>query len=127
MNPKINFITVPVADLKESKKFYHEAFGFPISEQNEELCLFELNDNFYFVIQKSSEFNKQTDFSIENYRSSRFILSHNAASKKEVDDIVKKAEHKGAKRIKKMDEDWGYSITIKDIDGHFWEILYTKS
>jgi len=126
MKPKINFITVPVENIEESKKFYQETFNFPISEQNDELCLFELNDNFYFVIQKSSEFIKQTDLLDENIKYNGFILSHNATSKKEVDDIVKKAEYKGAKRIKTLDEDWGYSITIKVIDGHFWEILYTK-
>jgi catechol 2,3-dioxygenase-like lactoylglutathione lyase family enzyme len=33
MEPKINFITVAVADIEKSRVFYQNAFGFPVSEE----------------------------------------------------------------------------------------------
>jgi len=127
MKPKINFITVPVENIEISQKFYQNIFDFPISDQNDELCLFELKDNFFFVIQKDTSFINQTKDSDKNFVSNSFILSHEAASRNEVDAIVKKAEQNGAKKVKTLDEDWGYSVTITDINGHHWEILYTNN
>ena len=114
MKPKINFITVSVKDMKKSKKFYKETFDFPISEENDELCLFELNDNFYFAIQQNTTFLNQTNQSDKNLTTNSFILSHETESRKKVDTIVKKAEQNGAKKVKTLDEDWGYSVTIAD-------------
>jgi len=127
MKPKINFITLPVENIEISKKFYQDTFEFPISEQNDELCLFELNDNFYFVIQKSTAFMNQIHNQDHNFTSNSFILSHEASSRTEVDEIVKKAEYNGARQVKVLDEDWGYSVTIADINKHHWEILYTSN
>lgn len=125
MKPKINFITLPVKSIELSKKFYQDTFEFPVSEQSDELCLFELNDNFYFVIQKSTAFMNQIQNSDPDFISNSFILSHEAASRNEVDAIVEKAEYNGAEKVKVLDEDWGYSVTIIDINKHHWEILYT--
>ena len=112
MKPKINFITVSVSDIVKSKNFYQNAFNFSISEENDELCLFELNDDFYFVIQQQSEFIKQTDKKEVDTLSSRFILSHNATSQQEVEKIVEQAEKYGGIRVKTLDETWGYSVCL---------------
>jgi predicted lactoylglutathione lyase len=126
MEPKINFITVAVADIEKSRVFYQNAFGFPVSEENDTLCLFGLKDDFYFVIQQSSELAKQTEDSRPDFPSSRFILSHNASSREEVEGIVSKVEENGGQNIKILDKVWGYSVTIKDPDSHCWEIVYLK-
>lgn len=123
MRPKINFITLAVHDLQKSISFYENAFGFSVSDVNENLCLFEMEDDFYMVLSRREDFMTQVE---ELGNSSGFILSHNTETKKELEEIVAKAEKFGAKRIKILNEDWGYSITIRDIDGHHWEIVYTK-
>ena len=122
MKPKINFITLAVENLEKSIKFYENAFGFSVSESNESLCLFELEDDFYLVLSQKEEFKKQVG---ELEKSSGFILSHAAETKKELEQIVAKAEKSGAKRVKVLDEDWGYSVTLSDLDGHHWEIVFT--
>src|SRR5690606_20401346 len=110
MEPKINFITLAVADIAKSKDFYQNAFGFPVSEQNDTLCLFGLKDDFYFVIQQNSELAKQTEDPRPDLPSSRFILSHNASSREEVESIANKAQENGGTKIKTLDEAWGYSV-----------------
>lgn len=124
MNPKINFITVAVTNIEKSRAFYQNAFNFPVSEQGDTLCLFHLNDNFFFVIQEHFDFAGQTGETVEQASSTNFILSHNAESKQQVDQIVEQARAHGAILIKTMDEEWGYSVTVKDINNYYWEILY---
>jgi len=126
MKPKINFITLSVSDLEESISFYKNVFGFPVSDKSENLCLFELLDNFYLTIQTRSEFFDQAENENADVLSAGFILSHTAASRFEVDDVVEKALESGAIKIKSLDENWGYSVTFRDINGHHWEIVFMR-
>ena len=58
-------------------------------------------------------------------KSAGFILSHNAQSKEQVDEILKSALRAGATQIGQIqDEPWGYSASIADPEGHQWEIVY---
>lgn len=122
MRPKINFITLAVENLEKSISFYKKAFGLEISDVNESLCLFEMEDDFYLVLCQKEDFAKQV---VDLNGSSGFILSNSVASKKEMEDVVTKAEKFGAKRVKELNEEWGHSITIQDLDGHHWEFVYT--
>ena len=128
MRPKINFITIAVADLEKSIEFYKKVFGFPtkgIQQGNEEHCLFELEDDFVFVLYRRKDFLALTAHPNQVEKSAGFILSHNTQSKEEVDEIVKSALSLGASQIgQAIDEDWGYSVSIADLDGHQWEILF---
>lgn len=122
MRPKINFITLAVNNIEKAIAFYKNAFGFSVSDMNESLCLFEMEDDFYLVLSQKEDFTKQ----VEDFKgSSGFILSNSVESKKEMLEVVLKAEKFGARRIKELNEQWGDSITIKDLDGHHWEIVYT--
>lgn len=122
MRPKINFITLAVENLEKSITFYKNAFGLSISDMNENLCLFEMEDDFYLVLSQKEDFAKQ----VNDFKgSSGFILSNSVISKKEMEQVVSKAEKFGAKRVKELNEEWGDSITIMDLDGHHWEIVYT--
>ncbi|SMC42973.1 VOC family protein [Moheibacter sediminis] len=123
MRPKINFITLAAENLEKSIAFYKNAFQLSISDKNENLCLFEMEDDFYLVLSQKEDFAKQ----VNDFKgSSGFILSNSVASKKEMEQVVSKAEKFGAKRVKELNEEWGDSITIMDLDGHHWEIVYTK-
>lgn len=123
MRPKINFITLAVENLEKSISFYKKAFGLEISDVNKSLCLFEMEDDFYLVLCQKEDFAKQV---LGLNGSSGFILSNSVASKKEMEEVVTKAEKFGAKRVKELNEDWGHSITLQDLDGHHWEFVYTK-
>lgn len=123
MRPKINFITLAVENIEKSIAFYKNAFGLSVSDQNENLCLFEMEDDFYLVLSQKEDFAKQVN---DLKGSSGFILSNSVTSKKEMEQVVSKAEKFGAKRVKELNEEWGDSITIIDLDDHHWEIVYTK-
>ena len=86
MRSKINFITLAVSNLQESIKFYREVFQFEINEQDENLCLFKLEDNFYLTLQTRKDFILQSGDNNSSFQSAGFILSHNAESIEEVDE-----------------------------------------
>lgn len=127
MRPKINFITLAVTDLKKSVGFYKNVFGFPtrgIQEGYEDHCLFELEDDFSLVLYSRKDFLPMTANPNQIEKSAGFILSHNAQNKGELKHILKSALSMGANQIgQALDEDWGYSVSFADPDGHQWEIL----
>ena len=130
MRPKINFITLAVADLEKSVDFYKSVFGFPtggVQEGHENHCLFELEDDFSFVLYRRDDFLPLTANPNQTEKSAGFILSHNAQNKEEVDQILNSALSRGASQIgQPLDKDWGYAVSIADPDGHQWEILSFK-
>lgn len=128
MRPKISFITLAVNDLKISVDFYKNAFGFPtkgIQDGNEEHCMFELDDKLNLVLYRRQEFLTLAANPTQIEKSAGFILSHNAQSREQVDEILQSALQAGASQIgKTQDEPWGYSASIADPDGHQWEIVF---
>jgi hypothetical protein len=127
MNPRINFITIAVKDLQKSVRFYKEGFGLPTKgvAENEGHALFSLADGFSLVLYSHEAFLKVTGQRAENVMSSGFIISHIAASKREVDEILAQALHAGAQQIRETkDEPWGYGANFTDPDGHPLKITY---
>jgi predicted lactoylglutathione lyase len=128
MRPKISFITIAVSDLKKSVDFYKNAFGFPtkgMQDGNEEHCMFDLEDKLNLVLFRRKEFLPLTANPNSTDKSAGFILSHNAESKEQVDEILKSALKAGGTQIgQTQDETWGYSASIADPDGHQWEIVF---
>jgi catechol 2,3-dioxygenase-like lactoylglutathione lyase family enzyme len=53
-------------------------------------------------------------------------LAHNAGSKEEVLEIMRRAESAGARIVKEpKDTDWGgFSGYFADIDGYYWEVVW---
>lgn len=128
MKPKISFITIAVSDLKKSVIFYKNVFGFPtkgIQDGNEDHCVFDLDNNFSLVLYRRQEFLSLTANPNQTEKSAGFILSHNAQSKSQVDEILQSALKADATQIgQTQDENWGYSASIADPDGHQWEIVF---
>lgn len=126
MKSKINFITLAVNNLQKSKRFYSEAFNFKISQEDNDLCLFSLEDNFHIALQQKEDFTEQSGLPVASVLSSGFILSINVDSSDEVELNFKRMEKLGCNRTKTLDESWGYSVLFTDINGHGWEIVYMK-
>ena len=128
MRPRINFITLAVADLAKSFKFYQQGLGLPNLgrlEGHEDHVLFELENGFGLVLYLRSEFLKFANNPSSLARSAGFIISHFAESKAEVDTILQKALGAGASLVSgPKEEAWGYSANFTDPDGHQWEITY---
>ena len=130
MSTKEIWINLPVKDVEKSKEFY-KAIGFVhntthgdtkdsacflIGEKNNVLMLFQ-EDVF-----KNFTKNQLTDTS----QSSEVLLSFDAETRSEVDDMAIKAETAGGKLFSKPEEiqGWMYGCGFSDIDGHRWNMLH---
>lgn len=126
MKPNIDMITVPVQDLKESERFYRELLELHDEQvaSGEDHIAFFLENGISLVLFEQSEFARMTEQIGGLSRTSKLILTHNAGSNEEVDQILLKAKNAGAKILKAAAaNEWSYSGYFKDPDGHTWEVL----
>jgi uncharacterized protein len=125
MNPRISMITLGVADLETSVKFYKKGLGFPKMESPPEVAFFTLNGSWLGLYSRES-LAEDAGVSPRGSGFSGFTLSHNVASEAVVDQIVEKAVSAGAVLVKppKMASWGGYHSYFKDPDGYLWEIAY---
>jgi catechol 2,3-dioxygenase-like lactoylglutathione lyase family enzyme len=138
MKPRINVITLAVADLDKSLAFYRDGLGLPTKgivgrefkgsekEPSGTVAFFELQDGLIFALYPRSELVK--DSNVRNTASSgvEFSLGYIAESRNAVDKLLQKAEAAGARLTDKPhDRPWGiYSGYFQDPDGHLWEIIW---
>jgi predicted lactoylglutathione lyase len=126
MKPRISIITLAVDDLEKSLAFYRDGLGLPTEGvmDGADHVLFRLEGNLSFVLYPRSELAKLAQQSDAKPSSVECILSHSAATRQEVDTILKQAEAAGGTVLGRTEEQpWGYYGHFKDLDGHVWEVI----
>lgn len=125
MEPRINIITLGVADLKQSTLFYEKGLGFPKMEFKGDISFFEMNGT-WLSLYTSSMLAKDAAVDHKGSGFRGVSLAHNVKSEEEVLKLLKKAEEAGAKIVKPGQKtDWGgFSGYFSDPDGHLWEIAF---
>jgi uncharacterized protein len=123
------WLNLPVKDVKKSKVFF-EKIGFSFNEKNEtahSVCMIVGDKNFVVMLFEESVFGKFLQNKITNTKSSSEILiSLDAESKKEVNELAKKVTDAGGVVFSKPaeNEGWMYGFGFADLDGHRWNVLY---
>jgi len=126
MEQRITFITLGVANLKQSIDFYEHKFGWKRSElSNESITFYDLN-GIHLALYNREELAKDAtvDPSGNGFRS--FTMAYNTRSEKEVDDLIAGFRKKGVQVIKEPQKVFwgGYSSYVADPDGNLWEIAF---
>ncbi len=126
MEPRVNIITLGVADLGRSRRFYIDALRWrAAAESNEEIVFIPLNGVVLALYQHEA---LAEDACVAADRSSfrGFTLAYNTRSKSEVDETLDVAKAAGATIVKPaQDVFWGgYSGYFSDPDGFLWEVAY---
>ena len=123
------WINLPVKDVKRSKKFFTEiGFSFKTERETDTMTalvvgkatmpiMFFEETMFEGVIQ-----NKISDTS----KGTEMMISFNAESEKEVDEMAEKVKKAGGNVFSKPQEiqGWMYGFAFSDLDGHRWNMLY---
>ena len=126
MEQRITLITLGVADLQRSKKFYTEVFGWdPLPSSNDNIIFFQLN-GLLLSLFSSHALAEDATVSPEGTGFRKFSLAHNVGSEQEVDSLFAALVRKGATSIKKPEKVFwgGYSSYVADPDGNLWEIAF---
>ena len=131
MQPRINIITVAVADLARSLAFYREGLGWipwwPTEEHYHaaDHAAYELQDGLSFVLYPRNALARDAAECDARPNSAELILTHFVTQKGDVDRILNRAAVAGAIPVGlPSTQAWGYSGKFKDPDGHLWEILW---
>ena len=122
------WLNLPVKNLEKSKKFF-TALGFSVSTQQEStdfsVCMVVGEKNFIVMLFEENVFSSLCQNEV-TLHGCEMLISIDAESRTEVDEMAKKAVAAGAYLFAKPAESQGfmYGCAFADLDGHRWNVLY---
>lgn len=126
MTPRINLVTLGVADVAAARAFY-ERLGLKASSAgNDNITFFDLNGVVLALFGHAALADDAAMLAGEPPVFRGVTLAWNAASEASVDAIIEHARRAGAKIVKPPHKVFwgGYSGYFGDPDGHLWEVAY---
>ena len=135
MKPRINVITIAVADLDRSLAFYRDGLGLPtkgiVGTEFEDgaVVFFEMSGGLILACYPRTALAKDAGIGVTPGSPSELSIGHAVASREAVDAVMRSAERAGA-RITDAARPrfWGgYSGYFQDPDGHLWEIVWNPA
>jgi uncharacterized protein len=136
MEPRLDVITLAVADLERALAFYRrlglESKGVVGTEWTDEetgadgaIAMFELAGGLLLNLYPRTDLAKDAGIPAGAPQSGEFSLAQLVGSRAEVDALLEKAASAGAAVTPGHDRPWGiYSGYFRDLDGHLWEIIW---
>lgn len=121
------FVNLPVKDLNGSIEFFTK-LGFSFNSQftDEKATCMVIGEDIFIMLLVENFFKTFTKKEIADAtKSTETIICLSAASKEEVDDLVRKAvEAGGTTPNEKQDQGFMYGHGFQDLDGHLWEVMW---
>jgi len=123
MEQRVSLITLGVADLDRSRRFY-EALGWKAGDTPEGVVFFQIPGGVFGLWSRAA---LAEDAGVADSGGFGGIaIAYNARSRDEVDAVLAEAVAAGAKLLKPAKEAFwgGYSGYFADPDGHAWEVAH---
>jgi uncharacterized protein len=122
------WINLPVKNIERSKAFF-TALGFTFNKERDSAnsaCLMMGEKNVVCMLFDEPTFKNFISGGELSTNSTEVLLSIDAQSKEEVDEIAAKAIAAGGSSTNKPSEmkGWMYGCVFSDLDGHRWNVLY---
>lgn len=126
MKPRLNIVTLGVADLLKSSQFYADAFGWTPANGSDENIVFLNHGGIVLALYPKEGLAEDAGIPAERSGFSGITLAINTTSREELDELYRKALSAGATSlIAPRDTFWGgYDCYFADPDGHPWEIAW---
>ena len=126
MQQQISVITLAIADLARSRRFYAEGFGWQPVFENPEIVFYQMNGLMLGTwLTKSLE----EDMRRNLVRPGAFSIAHNVPTKEEVQPVIDRLARFGGKVLRPADAPphGGFRGYITDPDDHAWEIAWNPA
>ena len=123
------WLNLPVKDAAKSKAFYSE-IGFNFLEERttaQSACMLVGESNFVVMLFVDTMFQNFIQHEItDTSKSTQVLMSIDAESREEVDNLVTTIKNAGGTIFAEPGENqgWMYGCGFCDLDGHRWNILY---
>ncbi len=130
MKPSISIITIGVDDLERAFTFYRALFDMDDEQiaPGEDHVAFFFDDDFSFVLFPRDQIAQTAGKDVAVAGTPGFVLSHQAGSPAEVDEILRQVLIAGGAVIMEgTQSEWGYSAYFEDSEGNVWELMAQPS
>lgn len=127
MEPRISIITLGVADLPRSIRFYRDGLGFPTKAKETDPIAHFMTSGTRFGLYPIDKLAEDIGPDVAPSRGfSGITLAHNVRTKDEVAQVLALAERAGGTIVKPpQDVFWGgHSGYFTDPDGYHWEVAW---
>ena len=132
MKPRITLITLAVADLEASLRFYRDGLGWPtdgiVGQEFEHgaVAFFDLEGGLRLALWPRASLAHDTALQAAAGSPTQFCLAHNVRERGEVDAVMAQARAAGAALVKAPHDTFygGYAGYFQDPDGHLWEVAW---
>ena len=127
MDQRISFVTLAVADLDETRRFYIDGLGWePALDVPGEVLMIKTGEHLVLSLWSESGFEAEVGTIRRGEGVVPLTLAHNVRSREEVDEVLSTARSAGADPvIDGVERDWGgYTGYFGDPDGYRWEIAW---
>lgn len=127
MQHQISVITLGVADLARSRRFYAEGFGWAPVFQNEQIVFYQMNG---FVLGTFLKPALEEDMNRPGLLApGAFSLAHNVSTQAKVEPVMRQLAQAGGRILRPADEPphGGFRGYVADPDDHAWEIAWNPA
>lgn len=127
MQQQLSVITLGIADLARSRRFYCEGFGWAPVFENEEIVFYQMNG---FVLGTWLETSLAADMKRPALaRPGAFAMAHNVSAREDVAPLIERLLSFGGRLLKAPVEPphGGYAGYVADPDDHAWEIAWNPA
>lgn len=138
MQPRVQVITLAVADLDRALSFYRDGLGLESpgiigteyagdeTEPAGAAAMFQLEGGLILALYPRSELAKDASVPLGPPKTGEFSIGHSVSSREDVDVLLAEAEAAGATLTGVPHaRPWGiYSGYFRDPDGHLWEVIW---
>ena len=122
----LSVVTLGVADLDRSRRFYRDGFGWSPVFGNDEIDFYQLNG---FVFGTWLRDRLAEDMERPPGPSGSIALAHNVGAQEDVDPLMDRLLAHGGTLLRKADapQHGGFRGYVADPDGHAWEIAHNPA
>jgi hypothetical protein len=128
VEPRISLITLGVADLDRSYRFYKDGLKFPTTRKPEDGIVFFQTSGATLALFPYGELAEDVGpgWNVSRSKFTGITLAHNVRERHEVDDVLALAMAAGGQVAKPAGEaSWGgYECYFTDPDGYLWEVAW---
>jgi len=126
MQQQISIITLGIADIARSKRFYVDGFGWKPVFENPEIVFYQMNGLMLGTWLSSA---LDADSQREGKRPGAFSLAHNVRSRDEVQPLLDRLTGCGGRMLRVADAPphGGFRGYVADPDDHAWEIAWNPA
>lgn len=127
MQQQISVITLGIADLVRSRRFYTEGFGWTPVFENEEIVFYQMNGLVLGTWRREALEADMTRGGL--LRPGAFALAHNVSTREDVEPLIERLAAAGGQILRPADTPFydGLRGYVADPDDHAWEIAWNPA